>query len=62
MVPASMGAGAQWGNAGPVNLPNDMTRSQFLMLTKYQQGFGKPKEVAKTLSMGRTRLRRRRML
>jgi len=49
MMPARMGV--QRGNAGPLNLPKDMTRSQFLILTKYQQGFGKPKEIAKNLSM-----------
>ena len=43
--------GAQRANAGPANLPNDMTRSQYLILSKYQQGFGKPKDVAKSLSM-----------
>jgi hypothetical protein len=41
MMPAAVGM--QRRNSGPVNLPNDMTRSQFLILTKYQQGFGKPK-------------------
>ena len=43
--------GTKQANAGPVNLPNDITRSQYLILTKYQQGFGKPKDIAKTLSM-----------
>ena len=32
-------------------MPSDMTRSQFLILTKYQQGFGKPRDIAKRLSM-----------
>lgn len=49
MMPNMMGS--QRSSAGPVNLPNDMTRSQYLILTKYQQGFGKPKDVAKSLSM-----------
>ena len=43
--------GTQRASAGPVNLPNDLTRSQYMILTKYQLGFGKPKEVAKSLSM-----------
>jgi len=34
MMPAGIGVRPE--NAGPVNLPNDVTRSQFLVLTKYQ--------------------------
>ena len=49
MMPA--GIGVRRETAGPMNLPNDMTRSQYLILTKYPQGFGKPKEIAKNLSM-----------
>ena len=49
MMPNMMGASR--AAAGPVNLPNDMTRSQYAILSKYQQGFGKPKDVAKSLSM-----------
>lgn len=49
MMPSGMGV--QRGNFGPMNLPSDMTRSQFLILTKYQQGLGKPKDVAKRLSL-----------
>jgi hypothetical protein len=49
MMPADMGI--RPGSTGPVNLPSDMTRSQFLILTKYQQGFGKPRDIAKHLSM-----------
>jgi predicted transcriptional regulator len=49
MMPNVMGA--QRPTGGPANLPKDMTRSQYLILTKYQQGFGKPKNVAKSLSM-----------
>ncbi|OLE70508.1 hypothetical protein AUF78_06545 [archaeon 13_1_20CM_2_51_12] len=49
MMPAGIGVWRE--TAGPMNLPNDMTRSQYLILTKYQQGFGKPKEIAKNLSM-----------
>src|SRR2546425_6170591 len=45
------GMGTQTGNQGPLNLPGDMTRAQFLILTKYQQGFAKPKDIAKHLSM-----------
>ena len=43
--------GAQRAAPGQVNLPSDMTRSQYMVLSKYQQGFGKPKDVAKSLSM-----------
>lgn len=56
MMPA--GVGVQRGNARPVNLPNDMTRSQLLILTRYQQGFGKPKDVAKNLSMDKKQVER----
>ena len=49
MMPNMMGTPR--ASAGPVNLPGDMTRSQYLILAKYQQGFGKPKDVAKSLSM-----------
>ena len=49
MMPNMMGA--QRAAAGPVNLPSDISRPQYLILAKYQQGFGKPKDVAKTLSM-----------
>lgn len=49
MMPNMMGT--QRTNAGPVNLPNDITRSQYMILGKYQLGFGKPKDVAKSLSM-----------
>ena len=49
MMPNMMGMPR--AGAGPVNLPSDMTRSQYLILAKYQQGFGKPKDVAKSLSM-----------
>jgi hypothetical protein len=49
MMPAGMGMAS--GNTGPLNLPSDMTRAQFLILTKYQQGFAKPKEIARHLSM-----------
>ena len=49
MMPNMMGG--QRTNTGPVNLPNDITRSQYLILSKYQQGFGKPKDVAKSLSV-----------
>src|SRR5712664_2896826 len=35
MMPA--GIGVRRETAGPMNLPNDMTRSQYLILTKYQQ-------------------------
>jgi hypothetical protein len=45
------GIGMQSGNKGPLNLPSDMTRAQFLILTKYQQGLAKPKDIAKHLSM-----------
>lgn len=45
------GMGALRGNFDPMNLPNDITRSQFLVLTKYQQGFRKPKDIAKHFSM-----------
>lgn len=45
------GFGPQRGSSGPVVLPNDMTRGQFLILTKIHQGFGKPKDIAKALSM-----------
>ena len=54
MMPAGIGVRPE--NPGPVYLPNDMTRSQFLILTKYQQGFGKPKEVAKILSMDKKQI------
>jgi hypothetical protein len=56
MMPAGIGVRPE--NAGPVNLPNDMTRSQFLTLTKYQQGFGKPKEIARNLSMDKNQVER----
>ncbi len=56
MTPAGMGA--QRGNTGPVSPPNDMTRSQFLILIKYQEGFGKPKEIAKNLSMDKGQVER----
>jgi hypothetical protein len=49
MIPT--GIGIQNVNQGPLNLPSDMTRAQFLILTKYQQGFGKPKDIARNLSM-----------
>jgi len=49
MMPAGMGL--QSGNQGPLNLPIDMTRAQFLILTKYQQGIEKPKDIATHLSM-----------
>lgn len=49
MMPGGMAM--QSGTAGRFDLPSDMTRSQFLILTKYQQGFGKPKDIAKHLSM-----------
>jgi hypothetical protein len=49
MMPAGMGG--QSANKGPLNLPADMTRAQLLILTKYQQGFAKPKEIARHLSM-----------
>lgn len=44
-------AGMQRPNTGPANLPGDLTRSQYMVLSKYQLGFGKPKDVAKSLSM-----------
>jgi len=47
----SAGMGMQSGNTDPLNLPSDMTRAQFLILTKYQQGFAKPMEIARHLSM-----------
>jgi hypothetical protein len=56
MMPAGIGVRPE--NAGPVNLPNDMSRSQFLILTKYQQGFGKPKEIARNLSMDKNQVER----
>jgi predicted transcriptional regulator len=48
MMPTGMG---MQGNAGHMNLRSGMTRSQLLILTKYPQGFGKPKDIAKNLSM-----------
>jgi len=54
MMPA--GVGVRPENAGPVNLPKDMSRSQFLILTKYQQGFGKPKQIAKNLPMDKNQV------
>ena len=56
MIPP--GIGVPRGSVGPVNLPADMTRSQFLILTKYQQGFGKPKAIAKNLSMDKKQVER----
>ncbi len=49
MMPS--GFGTAQGNRGPTNLPNDLTRSQYMILTRYQQGFGKPKDIARTLSI-----------
>ena len=49
MMPASMGV--QGGQQGPLNLPSDMTRAQLMILMKYQQGFAKPKDIARQLSM-----------
>jgi predicted transcriptional regulator len=46
-----VGIGVPSGNQGPLNLSSDLTRAQFLILTKYQQGFAKPKDIAKHLSM-----------
>jgi hypothetical protein len=38
--------------AGPAkNLPQDMSKSQYMILSKYQVGHAKPKNVAKSLSM-----------
>jgi hypothetical protein len=54
MMPAGIGVRPE--NASPVNLPKDMSRSQFLMLTKYQQGFGKPKEIARNLSIDKNQV------
>jgi hypothetical protein len=52
------GMGMPSGNQGPLNLPSDMTRAQFLILTKYRQGFAKPKDIAKHLSMDKTQVER----
>ena len=49
MMPPGMGMTRP--NNAPTSLPSDMTRSQHMVLTKYQQGLGKPKDVAKSLSM-----------
>ena len=38
--------------AGPAkNLPQDMSKSQYMILSKYQAGHSNPKNVAKSLSM-----------
>jgi hypothetical protein len=52
------GVGMPSGNQSPLNLPSDMTRAQFLILTKYQQGFAKPKDIAKHLSMDKNQVER----
>jgi hypothetical protein len=56
MMPTGMGGPNV--NPGPMNLPKDMSRSQFLILTKYQQGFGKPKDIARTFSMDKKEVER----
>jgi len=38
-------------SAVPENLPNDITRTQYVILKQYRNGVGNPKEVAKRLSM-----------
>jgi predicted transcriptional regulator len=54
IMPAGMGM--QSVDKSPLNLPSDMTRAQFLILTKYQQGFAKPKDIARHLSMDKRQI------
>ena len=50
----SMQGGMPWMNmqgSAPRTLPQDMTNSQFTILSTYRQGTRKPKDIAKALSM-----------
>lgn len=52
MMPGMMGM--QAGAAAPSReLPSDLTKSQFVLLRSYRQGYKNPKEVAKALTMDR---------
>lgn len=54
MMPGMMmGTQAAAGSAMR-QLPNDITKSQFVLLNSYRQGNKNPKDVAKSLSMDKT--------
>lgn len=43
--------GIAGGQATPIQLPSDITRSQFVVLRSYRQGYKKSKDIGKALSM-----------